>query len=319
VPTFEQAAVAWHEKNRGQWAEKTQRNWISSMRAYAFPVLGKLLVSAVTTAKVLEVIEPIWTKKRKTATQVRARIESVLAAQRAAGLVSDNVAEWSGHLDAVLPAPSKIAPTKRHASVPYVEMPGFMADLRAREGLPARALEFLILTGVRSNEALGAEWSEIDLENAVWKIPGSRMKMKKDHSVPLTDRALAILRALPRETAASNFVFIGARKGGHLGRNFLPELMDDMGRTETVHGFRTSLRSWAGDCSDTPSDVCEAALAHYPTGVEAAYMRSNQLEKRRALMNAWSEYCGRPPRNATVTPLRPQRIVTEQISVREGA
>lgn len=175
-PTFEPATLAWHEKNRALWVTKTQKSWIASMRAHAFPVLGKLPVSAVSTAEVLKVIEPIW-EKRKTATQLRARIEVVLAAAKVAGFVTgENPARRESHLDAILPKPSRIKPTVAHASMPHAEIPAaFMAELRGREGVPSRALEFVVLTGVRTNEALGAEWSEFDLDAAVWKIPGPRM------------------------------------------------------------------------------------------------------------------------------------------------
>ncbi len=218
----------------------------------------------------------------------------------------DNPARWAGHLEEALPAKTQV--TKHHTALPYAEVPAFVAQLADQTGVNSKALEFLILTAARSGEVLGARWSEIDLDKKLWTIPAARMKEKKEHRVPLVDRAIAILKGLPRE---GDFVFIGARKNMPLGKNAFLKLIWTMGRDDiTIHGFRSSFRDWAGETTGFPAEVCEAALSHAigGGGVRTDYQRGDLLDKRRKLMETWAAYCTMPTRrDATVTPIRKKR------------
>lgn len=308
--TFKQVAEAYIDLKETGWRnEKHKAQWRSTLETYAYPVFGHLPVSDVTTDHVLDVLRPIWSEKPETASRVRGRIENIMDAAKFQGLrTGDNPARWKGHLDFVLPKPNKLA-RGHHAALPYAEIPAFMADLAGREALAAKALQFTILTAARSGETLGATWGEIDLDAAVWTIPAERMKAAKEHRVPLSVRAVEILRevqglnTLGRKEAA---VFPG-QTGGHLSVMAMNMLLRRMERGDiTVHGFRSTFREWAGETTSYAREVVEHALAHQLADkAEAAYQRGSLFPKRVKLMQAWADYCASPVADgANVTPIR---------------
>jgi len=244
--------------------------------------LGDLDVKAIDTDAVLKVLEPIWATIPETASRVRGRIESILDF---AGR-NPNPARWKGHLEYRLAKRNKARTVEHLAAMPYSEIAGFMAELRSVNSIPARALELTILTACRSGEVLGARWSEIELAKRLWTVPASRTKRDKEHTVPLSDASVAVLEAMTAIRDDDDRVF---PVGDAAMRLALKELRTGM----TVHGFRSTFRSWAGGCTTHPRDVCEAALGH-ATGnaVEQAYMRDALLAKRRVLMTDWAEFCG---------------------------
>jgi integrase len=254
------------------------------------------------------VLEPIWTAKPETAGRLRARIEKVLDRATARRLrTGDNPARLKGNLDHLLAKQSKVKRVKSHAALPYAEMGSFMADLRTREGVAARALEFAILTAARTGESIGARWSEIDMAAAVWTIPAERMKARRDHRVPLSQPALALLRDLPRDPE-SDYVFISpVSKGEPLSNMALLATLKRMKRSDlTAHGFRSTFRDWAAEATAYSDAVAEMALAHaIGNAVEAAYRRGDLFEKRKRLMADWASYCATGPRaTAEVVPIR---------------
>jgi integrase len=260
----------------------------------------------VDTGMVLKALEPIWATKPETASRVRGRIEAVLDWSKARGYrEGENPARWRGHLDKLLPARRKVRKVEHHAALPYAELPTFMADLRKREGIGARALEFAILTAARTGEVIGATWAEIDLETRLWTIPADRMKGRRQHRVPLSDRAIEILAALPR-IQGNEFVFPGARDGKPLSNMAMLKTLERMGRDDlTSHGFRSSFRDWAAETTGYPGDLVEMALAHVVSNAtEAAYRRGDMFDKRRRLMDDWAAYCAAPPRQGKVLPMR---------------
>jgi integrase len=250
---------------------------------------------------VLRAVEPIWRRAQTTGDRTRQRIEVVLDWATARGARSgDNPARWKGHLEHLLKDCHRV---RHHEAMPYDAIPEFMAELRARAGTAARALEYLVLCASRSGEVLGATWPEIDVDRNTWTIPAGRMKANKDHTVPLSPAALEILAAQSRET---KFVFAAPRSGAAMERHALADVMKAMGRRETVHGFRSTFSDWAADNTGYPQEVREQALAHaIPSKVEAAYRRSALLEKRRRLMCDWAAFCARGPfAEANVVPIR---------------
>lgn len=274
--------------------EKHHAQWRMTLEVYAAPLRGKP-VAAITTEDVLSVLQPIWMEKPETASRTRGRIEAVLDAARVRGLIAPdaaNPARWRGHLDHLLPPRNRLS-RGHHTALPWQEVPAFMAQLRKRQASAARALEWCILTATRIGEALGTRWSEIDREASVWQIPAARMKSRKPHRVPLAPAALAVLDAMPVGDA-TDLVFPGAKPGKPLSNMVMKALFLRMGHpTITTHGFRSSFRDWAGECTPHPREVCEAALAHaIGNTVEQAYRRGDALEKRRALMNDWAAFCG---------------------------
>ena len=305
--TFEAAAQQYYDQHEGKWTNrKHAAQFLSTMKAYVFPHIGGLSVAAVDTGLVLKCVEPIWKDKTETASRVRNRIEMVLGWATVRGYrTGDNPARWRGHLAGVLPARGKIAKTEHHAALPFIELPGFWATLKEREGVATRALEFLILTAARSGEVLGATWDEIDLKTKVWTISASRMKGGRAHRVPLADPALKILDALPREDG-NPFVFVGEHD--RMGKMAMAKVMGRLGRTDvTVHGFRSTFRDWAAERTNYPNHVVEMALAHViGNKVESAYRRGDLFEKRRKLMAEWARYCVSPAKSTgdTVIPIR---------------
>lgn len=292
--TFAEAAKRYIKAHAAGWKNaKHADQWANTLTTYAHPVIGELSVAQVDTGHVMKILEPIWTEKAETASRVRGRIENVLDWAKARHYRSgDNPARWRGHLDKLLPARSKVAKVQHHPALPHAALPSFMKRLRAMDSISARALEFTILTAVRTSEAIGATEAEIDFEAKVWTIPAERMKAGKVHRVPLSDRALAIIAATPRE-AGSPYLFPGAKSGKPLSNMAMLELLRGMeGKTLTVHGFRSTFRDWAAEATGFPREIAEAALAHRVTGVEGAYQRGDLLAKRRRLMAAWAAFAG---------------------------
>jgi integrase len=294
VPTFGEMADQVREAlSVGFRNEKHKAQWKTTLRTYAAPLRGKP-VDAISTDDVLAVLKPIWTTKPETASRVRGRIEKILDAARAKGVrQGENPARWRGHLDHLLPKQSKLT-RGHHAAMPYEQVAAFVGRLRESEGLAARALELTILTAARTGEVLGARWSELDLDKRVWTIPPHRMKPGREHRVPLSDRAVAILKQLA-EIRTGEFVFPGQRKDSPLSYKALRRIKAN---GSTVHGFRSSFRDWCGNETHFPRDLIETALSHViGDKAEQAYRRSDALEKRRKLMEAWAAYCEKPAEN----------------------
>jgi integrase len=301
--TFRQCAEGYVAAHEAGWRNPQSRaQWIQSLSAFVYPVVGELPVAAIDTGIVLRVLEPIWAVKPETASRVRGRIESVLDWAKARGYRNgENPARWRGHLDKLLPAKSKLRRIEHFAALPYDEIGTFTALLRRRQETAARALEFLVLTAGRASEVRLARWDEI--AGDIWVIPSERTKSNRVHRVPLADRAVRLLAALPRE---GEYIFAGSQAGAPLGGNSLRQLLRRMGRADlTAHGFRASFKTWASECTNYPRDVVEMALAHSTgTGVEAAYQRGDLFEKRRRLMGKWAEFCALPPRAGKVVRIR---------------
>ncbi|RWC25943.1 MAG: site-specific integrase [Mesorhizobium sp.] len=294
--TFKQASERYIAAHTAGWKNaKHADQWRNTLAAYAWPIIGDLPVAKVETSHIMQIIEPIWTEKTETASRVRGRVELVLDWAKARHYRSgDNPARWRGHLDKLLPARSKVAKVQHHEALPYADLPAFMARLRAMDSISARALEFTILNAVRTGEAIGATENEFDFEKKLWTIPAERMKSGRPHRVPLSDRAIAILKSVSRE-ADSPFMFPGARKGKPLSNMAMLQLLRGTKEMEglTVHGFRSTFRDWAAERSNFQREVAEAALAHVLSDkTEAAYQRGDMLEKRRKLMNAWAKFAG---------------------------
>ncbi len=292
-PTFGACADRFVKTMESQWDNPKHRaQWRMTLGdAYCLKIRGKL-VSQIDTQDVLAVLSPIWTEKPETASRLRGRIERVLDYAKANGWRNtENPALWRGHLKNLLPGRKKLS-RGHHPAMPYADVPGFVQRLRSSKAMAARALEFLILTAARSGEVLNMRWQEVDLENAIWTIPPERMKARTEHVVPLSDTAIAILKPL-NETRVSEFVFPGQRSKRPLSSSTMEMLLRRLKADHfTTHGFRSSFRDWVGDCTTFPREVAEAALAHkVGDAVERAYRRSDALEKRRALMQAWADYC----------------------------
>jgi integrase len=290
--TFKEAAQAYFDGHERSWRNAKHRaQFLSTLKTYAFPKIGGLPVGEINTGLVLKVIEPIWPAKTETASRIRGRIERVLDWATVRGYRSgDNPARWRGHLDQVLPTRGSVAKVEHHSALPYAALPVFMVELSGRAGVAASALELAILTAARTGEITGARWTEIDLADGVWVVPPERMKAGRQHRVPLSPKALAILGALPRE---ADYVFPGARAGEPISNMAMTTVLRRMGRGDiTVHGFRSSFRDWAAERTAYPNHVVEMALAHtIGDKVEAAYRRGDLFEQRGRLMDAWAEYC----------------------------
>jgi integrase len=305
--TFDECARQYIEDHEAGWRnEKHRAQWNSTLTRYASPVFGKLPVSAIDDAFVLRALKAIWYSKPETASRVRGRIESILDWARVSGYRSgENPARWKGHLDHLLPPRSKVRRVTHHAALPYSKIGAFFAPLRERSDDAARALEFTILTAVRTGEALGATWGEIDFQAKTWTIPSERMKAGVEHRVPLSAAALAILEQLHNDRRG-DFVFAGAKPGRPLSQMAMLMLLRRMGYGEvTTHGFRSTFRDWAAERTNFPRDVAEMALAHaVGDKVEAAYRRGDLFEKRRRLMEAWADYCSVAGVGDGVVPMR---------------
>jgi integrase len=295
--TFSAAADACATSKGDGWrSDKHRAQWRTTLTMHADPVIGKLPITDVTTSHMLQILQPIWATKTETAVRVRGRVESVLDYAKTLGWRGgENPARWRGHLDNLLSAPSKIAKVKHHPALPWQQAPAFMARLREVKEISARALEFAILTGCRTGEVRLATWSEVDLEAKVWTVPAERMKGGEEHRVPLSAPALETLAAVRQLRGGP--LFPGRNLRSPMGENGLTYVLTMMGRDDlTVHGFRSTFRTWSAAATDTPREVCEAALAHV-TGkaVERAYQRSDVFEKRRQLMDAWAAFLAPEP------------------------
>ena len=289
--TFDQCAAAYIEAKRHEWKnQKHAQQWTNTVMQHASPVFGKHLVQTITRDDVLKCLEPIWLTSNETASRLRGRIESILDWAKAKDLRhGDNPAAWRGGLQNLLSAPSKTQKIVNHPSLPYTELPAFMRRLQTTNGESASALIFLILTATRTSEVLNASWAEIN--DGVWAIPAGRMKAGREHRVPLSPAALELLDWRPK---TGPFVFTNALLGDRPMSNMSMAMLlrrADMGHV-TVHGFRSTFRNWAAECTSYPREVCEHALAHQlPDKVEAAYLRSDLLARRRALMGDWGVFC----------------------------
>lgn len=306
--TFAAATKTYLEtKLEGFKNAKHCQQWENTLATYAAPELGKMLVQDIDTQDILRVLKPIWSDKTETATRVRGRIEAVLSWATVSGhRKGDNPARWAGNLKELLPAPSKVANEEHHPAIQIDEAARWFEALRSRDGMGARALEFLAMTGLRSGEVRGARWDEIDLQSGLWIIPALRMKMKKEHRVPLPTVAIAMLKALPQ--LDGNPLVFHAIRGGELSDMTLSAVMKRMNEADIAaagpgfvdrvskrpavpHGLRSTFRDWVAECTTFPADMAEVALAHKISNtVEAAYRRGDMVEKRRAMMAAWGEF-----------------------------
>jgi integrase len=293
--TFGECANRVIEAMRPSWRNgKHAGQWEMTLRDYAAPI-RRLPADKITTDDVLSILKPLWNEKPETASRLRGRIERVLDAAKAQGLrTGENPARWRGHLDQLLPKRQRLT-RGHHAAMAYAELPAFMMDLKNRQATAARALEFAILTAARSGEVLDARWDEIDVDRAVWCIPAARMKAGREHRVPLSKEALELIKAL-LEVRQGEAVFSGQKAGKPLSVMALAMVLRRMKIAGvTVHGFRSSFRDWAAECTNFANEVCEAALAHViENKAEAAYRRGDLFEKRRKLMEAWATYCATP-------------------------
>jgi integrase len=298
--TFGQCVEAYLAAHEISWKnDKHRQQWRMTLTKYCSSI-SDLPVKDIDTDLVLRVLTPLWATRTETATRLRGRIERVLSWAKGRGLreSGENPARWSGHLDEMLAAPSKVVKVRHHPALPYRDIPAFMAELRTRDSLSSSALELTILCATRTSETIGAVWSEVDLEARTWTVPAERMKAGKEHKIPLSDRALKILAALPRK---GDRVF-------SLSNMAMLELLRGMRPGTTVHGFRSSFRTWCSEEGNFPREVCEQALAHtISDAVERAYQRGSLLRKRAALMQAWAAYCGKPPADGKVLPIRAAR------------
>ncbi len=324
-PTFGEVADDYLKAKRSEWRnEKHRDQWTMTLTKLAAPIRA-LPVDEITVDDILEMLKPVWTKTPETAARLRGRVATVIDAASAKGLIPadrKNPAVWQGHLEHWLPKRSKLTKS-HHAALPYDDAPAFMARLRAMTGVSARALEFLILTAARTNEIVGARWSEINAEEHIWTVPAVRMKLGKIHRVPLCKEAEAVLKQL-KEIAVDDWVFPSATKGTPISTAAMTAVLRRMaledaeargedthdvvpatGRKSTkkkrkyfkaeitVHGFRSTFRDWAGDKTNFQRETCEAALAHaIGDETEESYRRGDALEKRRKLMEAWAAYLG---------------------------
>ncbi len=303
--TFDDAAAACFKSKASEFrSSKHAAQWKGTLDTYASPVIGPLPVAQVELPHVIKILEPIWTIKTETASRLRGRIESVLAWATVSGYRSgDNPARWKGNLEHALPKPSKVHKVRHHAALPWEEVGSFMSDLRQREGMSARALEFAILTATRSGEVRHATWDEIDLDAKVWTILEDRMKAGKAHHVPLSRPSVKLLQALPR-FEGSDYVFASSR-GGPLSDMSLSAVTRRMGAAAVPHGFRSTFKDWCRVSTSYSDEVSELALAHVNSdATRAAYARDELLPKRTRLMTAWGKFCGTVQKKADVTPIK---------------
>jgi integrase len=288
--TFEQCAQAYIDEHWTSWSKKHRAQWPSSLKAYAYPIIGHLTIAEIRPSHIHDLLKPIWTEKRETANRVRGRIETIIAKNVD---VDDadfrNPAELTKQLREKLPKRLKRV-VRHHPALPYAEASYFMTVLFGTPAVAAEMLRFLILTACRTNEVVEARWSEIDRAGSIWKIPGARMKMEEDHHVPLSDPALALLEKM-RNGSQAELIFPNP-EGGQFSENAMLAVLDRLGYGHvTVHGFRSTFATWAEECTDYPEGVREAALAHkYKSETTAAYQRGQKLEKRRALMKDWASF-----------------------------
>lgn len=294
--TFDWCAEKYIAAHKPSWKNpKHGDQWTNTIATYVSPIMGSTAVDRIETAHIMRVLEPIWSTKAETASRVRGRIESILSWAAVRKFRSgENPARWKGHLDSLLPARKKIARVQHHPALPWQDMSAFMAELKQQAGIGALALQFTILTAARSGEVRGMTWDEVNLDDAVWIIPGKRMKAGRDHRVPLSAHAQAILTTMEElKLGDTNVVFPSVRDRKPLSDMALTAVLKRMGRTDiTVHGFRSTFRDWAAEVTHYPREMAEMALAHTVSDqVEAAYRRGDMFEKRRKMMADWDGFC----------------------------
>jgi integrase len=326
--TFDQCREAYIAAHRAGWRNvKHAKQWTATLTTYVTPIFGNLSVAAIDTGLVLKVLEPMWPTKSETASRLRGRIEAILDwAKVRQYRTGENPARWRGHLDKLLPRKSKVRTVEHHPALPYGQIGAFMSDLRERDGTAAKALQFTILTVARSDETISMRGDEIDMAEKLWAVPPERMKSKREHRVPLSEPASAIIREMMPagpEGIGRKYVFPGAKPGRPLSNMAMIELIRRMnaeravvglpkwvdpkvgGREVVPHGFRSSFREWAAERTTFAREVAEAALAHISGDeTERAYQRGDLFDKRRRLMTAWAEFCLKPQATGVVTPLR---------------
>lgn len=290
--TFEECANAVIESKSNEWKNpKHQQQWVNTLATYAYPKLATLPVDQIQLPHILACLEPIWLTKNETASRLRGRIETILdyatVRQYRSG---ENPARWKGHLDSILPKPSKVKKVEHHPAMPIHEVPSFIEEISQKNGMSARAMLFLILTATRSGETREARWDEIDLDRKIWTIPAKRTKTSTEHRVPLSKQACELLAALPRLNQSA--IVFPAPKGAALSDMALNQMMRKMELGYVPHGFRSSFRDWAGECTNYPRELAEQALGHAISNkVEEAYRRGDALEKRRIMMQEWADHC----------------------------
>ncbi|ENV33313.1 hypothetical protein F960_02340 [Acinetobacter gerneri DSM 14967 = CIP 107464 = MTCC 9824] len=307
--TFRECAqIVIANKSRELKNQKHIAQWSTTLETYIYPILGDRVIGSINKVDIAKVLEPIWAEKNETAKRIRGRIETIFDYAKAMEyFVGDNPAEWKGNLEPILGNLKQIS--RPHPSLPYDQVAEFVQHLRQKDSISPKALEFAILTACRSGEIFGAKWQEIDFESKVWTIPKERMKADKEHRVPLSQEAITLLKSIKSYTQPQDFIFPAPRGGGMLSDMSLTALIKRMheqklkenglgyidpkqNRVITTHGFRSTFRDWSADKTDYPREVCEHVLAHkLPDEVEAAYLRGAYLEKRKALMADWAEFC----------------------------
>lgn len=320
--TFEKATESYLKaKLDGFKNAKHRQQWKNTLAQYALPVLGKMMVQDIEVHDVLRVLQPLWSEKTETASRLRGRIESVLSWATVAGhRKGDNPARWAGNLKELLPAPSKVAKEGNQPALTLEDAPRWFAALKAREGMGARALEFLAITATRSQEVRGATWGELDLDKALWIVPAARMKMGREHRVPLTADAIELLKSLPR--MEENPLVFPAARGGQLSDMTISAVMRRMNETDVSeggtgfldriskraavpHGLRSTFRDWVAERTNFPGEMAEVALAHrISNAVEASYRRGDMIEKRRRMMGEWGDFLARKGNSANLSKLR---------------
>lgn len=307
--TFDDAAERFIANKQHEFkSKKHTAQWSSTLNTYASPIIGKLPVAEIELNHIIQILEPIWLEKTQTAKRLRGRIESVLSWATVAGFRSgDNPARWKGHLDTVLPKPSKVTKVKHHKAIPWQEMGAFMTELKKREGMAAKALEFVILTATRSGEVRGGTWDEIDLKSGIWTVPLERMKAGKEHRVPLSKEAIQLLKSIPM-LEGTKYIF-AAPRGGKLSDMSLSAVVRRMKVEAVPHGFRSTFRDWCSESTNYPHAVAEMALAHtIGNKVEAAYRRGDLFAKRVRLMQEWAKYCNTEQVKGEVVGIREKKV-----------
>lgn len=302
--TFKQCAERYITSMEGNWkSPKSPQQWRNTLETYAYPTMGNMAVKDIELSHVMAVLEPIWMSKTETASRVRGRVEAVLDWASVNGLRSAaNPARWKGHLDKLLPAPAKATTRKHHPAIHYREVKEFWEQLKEKDGTGALALRFAILCASRSGEVRKATWDEFDEDQRTWVIPAVRMKGKREHRVPLPEEAWAILSSLPRDPEVP-YVFAG-KKRKPLSDATMSKVLKDMGVPAVPHGFRSTFRDWASECTNFPSEMAEMALAHAVSDkVEAAYRRGDLLSRRRQMMDDWAEFCEGRQEGGVVVPI----------------
>lgn len=302
--TFAKAAAAFIDAKSLEWRNpKHTAQWAATLATYAYPTIGRMQVRDVALPQIINILEPIWQTKTETATRLRGRLEAILDWATVRGYRSgDNPARWKGHLDKLLASPKKLTRVKHHRAVDVADIGKFMTDLRQRDGVAARALEFAILTAARSGEVRGMQWDELEPATKTWTVPAERMKAGKEHRVPLSDKAMAIVDAMPK-VDGNDFVFVSPR-GNQLSDMSLTEVMRRMNVDAVPHGFRSTFRDWAAERTNYPREVAEMALAHtIGNKVEAAYRRGDLFEKRRRMMEDWAAHCDHTEGQCKVIPI----------------